>query len=101
MIGMKLASSVPECGACGGTPEGEEIMKNKLNAEGLVDRIDALREPYRKHAIEWVESYAKHPISDLPRDIRRVLRKMPRSLREEFYSKTVQVLDGAAQHFGR
>ena len=32
-------------------------MKKKLNAEGLVDRIDALREPYRKHAIEWVESY--------------------------------------------
>ena len=77
-------------------------MKNKKSdARVLVDRIDALREPYRRNAIEWVESCAKQPISDLPRDIRRAMSKMPSVKRKAFYSRTVRVLDGAVQHFGR
>ena len=76
-------------------------MKKNYDAGVLVERIDALREPFRKNAFEWVESCAKQPLSDLPRDIRRALRKMPPVKRKEFYCRTVQVLEGAAQHFGR
>jgi hypothetical protein len=76
-------------------------MKRKYDAGALVQRIDALREPYRKNAIDWVASCAKQPLSDLPRDIQIALSKMPPLKRKEFYSRTVRVLDGAAQHFGR
>jgi hypothetical protein len=76
-------------------------MKRELNAKDLVDRIDALREPYRKHAIEWIEDCTQASISDLPRDIRRMLRKMPTVRREAFYSRAKKVLDGAILHFGR
>ncbi len=81
--------------------EGGDTMTDDIYAGILVDRIDALREPYRKNAIEWVEHCAKQPISDLPRDIRRALSKMPPVKRKKFYAQTVQVLDGAVQHFGR
>jgi hypothetical protein len=76
-------------------------MSKELDAGILVDRIDSLREPYRKNAIEWVESCANQAISDLPRDIRRMLRKMPAVRRKAFFDRTVEVLDGAVQHFGR
>jgi hypothetical protein len=76
-------------------------MTKDIYAGNLVNRIDSLREPYRKNAIEWVERCAEQRISDLPRDIRRVLRKMPPVKREKFYSRTVQVLDDAVQHFSR
>ena len=76
-------------------------MKREFNAKELIDRIDALREPYRKHAIEWIEDCGQLSIRDLPRDIRRMLRKMPDVRREAFYSRTKKVLDGAILHFGR
>jgi hypothetical protein len=76
-------------------------MKRKVDARELVERIDALREPYRKHAIEWIEDCGQASISDLPRDLRRMLRRMPAVRREAFYFKTKKVLDGAILHFGR
>ena len=76
-------------------------MKNDIDARVLVDRIDALREPYRRNAIEWVESCVNESMSDLPRDMRRAMNKMAPVKRKEFYSQTVEVLEGAARHFGR
>ena len=98
---MELASSSADYLASGGPAEGEEAMSKELDAGILVDRIDSLREPYRKNAIEWVESCANQAISDLPRDIRRMLRKMPAVRRKAFIDRTVEVLDGAVRHFGR
>ena len=75
--------------------------RHGINSLFVMALDDVLRENLSKNAIEWVERCARQPISDLPRDIRRVLRKMPPVKRKKFYSRTVQVLDGAVQHFSR
>jgi hypothetical protein len=76
-------------------------MLEDINAMELVELIDALREPYRKHAIEWIEDCAQVSISDLPRDLHRMLRRMPEVRREAFFFRTKKILDGALMHFGR
>lgn len=42
------------------TPEGEVRMKKESDARALVDRIDTLRGPYHRNAIQWMDDCAKN-----------------------------------------
>ena len=70
-------------------------------AEALVQRINSLREPYRRNAIAWLEHCTHIQICDLDEDLLRFLEGLSPCVRDRFMYSTRMVLDDAVRHFGR
>ena len=70
------------------------------NAEALVDRLDALREPYRGNAIAWIERCAARQFTDLDQDIGQFLDELNPDLRDEYLLNMSMILDNAIKYFG-
>jgi hypothetical protein len=65
----------------------------------LSDTINSLQEPYRRHAIEWLENCAQCSFSDLAEDMDLFLRALPPVVRESFLGYTQRLMDEAMRYF--
>lgn len=72
----------------------------RAQAEALVQRINALREPYRHNAIVWLETCTKQPLEDIPEDLMAFLDSLSPSVRDRFILHTRLILDDAVRFFG-
>jgi hypothetical protein len=70
------------------------------DAEGLVDRLESLREPYRGNAIAWIERCAARTFTDLDHDIDQFLADLNPDLRVEYLLNMSIILDDAIKYFG-
>ena len=66
----------------------------------IVERVDNLREPFRKNAIEWLSKRTQRPLSNLKFDLDQFLQEQDPFVREFFIKDTLSVLDLAVTHFG-
>jgi hypothetical protein len=69
-------------------------------AEALVERINALREPYRQNAIAWLEQCTQHPLTNVAEDLFRFLDGLNPIVRDRFMFHTRVILDDAVRYFG-
>jgi len=65
----------------------------------IVERVENLREPFRKNAIEWLSLRTKRPLANLQPDLDQFLREQDPFVREFFIKDTLSVLDLAVKHF--
>ncbi len=72
----------------------------RAQADALVQRINSLREPYRRNAIAWLETCTKQPLEDVPVDLMAFLENLSPSVRDRFVLHTRLVLDDAVRFFG-
>ena len=70
------------------------------NADALVDRLEALREPDRGNAIAWIERCAARQFTDLNLDIGQFLDDLNPDLRDEYLLNMSMILDDAVKYFG-
>ena len=75
-------------------PEGES------SGETLVQRINALCEPYRRNAIAWLEACTQQDFEDVNADLPAFLERLAPVVRDRFVINTEAVLDGAIRYFG-
>lgn len=68
--------------------------------EALVQRLNSLREPYRRNAIAWLETCTKQPLRDVPEDLTAFLDSLSPSVRDRFVLHTRLILDDAVRFFG-
>jgi hypothetical protein len=66
----------------------------------LVERVDMLREPYRRNAILWLERCTRQPLTDVRRDLFQFLDGLTPSVRDRFVVQTKLVLEDAVRYFG-
>ncbi len=66
----------------------------------IVERVENLREPFRKNAIEWLSLRTRRPLANLQLDLDQFLREQDPFVREFFVKDTLSVLDLAVKHFG-
>jgi hypothetical protein len=66
----------------------------------IVERVENLREPFRKNAIEWLSLRTRRPLVNLKIDLDQFLREQDPFVREFFIKDTLSVLDLAVKHFG-
>lgn len=66
----------------------------------LLERINSLREPYRRNAIAWLEHCTQKPITDVSEDLVIFLDGLSPAVRERFVFSTRLVLDDAVRYFG-
>ncbi len=65
----------------------------------IVERVENLREPFRKNAIEWLSLRTRRPLANLQLDLDQFLREQDPFVREFFIRDTLSVLDLASKHF--
>lgn len=65
----------------------------------IVERVENLREPFRKNAIEWLSLRTRRPLGDLQLDLDQFLKEQDPFVREFFVKDTLSVLDLAVKHF--
>ncbi|HLB64998.1 MAG TPA: hypothetical protein VJJ46_09160 [Anaerolineales bacterium] len=68
--------------------------------ETLVERVDSLREPYRRNAILWLEHCTRQPLPNFQQDLHQFMEGLTPSVREEFVIQTKMVLEDAVRYFG-
>lgn len=66
----------------------------------LAQSINALQEPYRRHAIEWLQNCTQCTFSDLVQDIDLFLGELPPIVRESFVGYIQNLMDEAVRYFG-
>jgi hypothetical protein len=66
----------------------------------LADAINALQEPYRRNAIEWLEACTQSTFSDLARDMDVFLDDLPPIVRDTFVGYVGKLMEEAGRHFG-
>ena len=66
----------------------------------IVERIDCLREPFRKNAIEWLCGRTRRSLTDLQFDLEQFLSEQDPYVQEFFIRDTISVLDLAVANFG-
>lgn len=66
----------------------------------LADTINSLQEPYRRHAIEWLENCTQATFSDLAQDIDLFLDDLPPVVRDSFVGYTQRLMEEAMRYFG-
>lgn len=69
-------------------------------AEDLVERLNALREPYRRNAIAWLEDSTHHRFANVSEDLFDFLNSLSPALRDGFMCHTRTLLDDAVRFFG-
>ena len=69
-------------------------------AEDLVRRLNALREPYRGNAIAWLEHSTHHRFTNVSEDLLDFLDSLSPALRDGFMSHTRTIIDDAIRFFG-
>lgn len=66
----------------------------------LADAINALQEPYRRNAIEWLEACTQCTFSDLAQDMDVFLGDLPPIVRDTFVGYVGKLMEEAGRHFG-
>lgn len=72
---------------------GAEVTK-------IVERVDNLREPFRKNAIDWLCKRTRRPLSNLQNDLDQFLQEQDPFVRDFFIEDTLSVLELAVTYFG-
>jgi len=82
--------------------EGVRTMdpNGRSPVETLVERVDSLREPYRRNAILWLEHCTRQPLPNFQQDLHQFMEGLTPSVREEFVIQTKMVLEDAVRYFG-
>jgi hypothetical protein len=70
-------------------------------AHVLSERLEALHEPYRHNAIEWLEVWTETPILDPRTDLSAFMQRLHPLARAKFLVFAWRVLDDAVRYFGR
>ncbi|MDF1499117.1 MAG: hypothetical protein P1P76_01420 [Anaerolineales bacterium] len=73
----------------------------KTGGATLADRIQALPDPYRGNAIEWLQLCTQTQMMDLEKDIDHFLETLNPSVRAKFIFQTGKLLEKAIFYFGR
>ena len=71
------------------------------SGDDLVQRINALCEPYRHNAIAWLEACTKQQFRDVSADLPAFLGRLTPIVRDRFVFNTGAILDGAIRYFGQ
>ncbi len=66
----------------------------------LADAINALQEPYRGNAIEWLEACTQCTLCDLAQDMDLFLGDLPPIVRDSFVSYVRKLMEEAGRYFG-
>ena len=66
----------------------------------LVQRINALCEPYRRNAIAWLEACTQQQFEDVDADLPAFLQRLTPVVRGRLVLNTGAILDGAIRYFG-
>ena len=69
------------------------------SGEDLVQRINALGEPYRHNAIAWLEACTQEQFEDVDSDLPAFLQRLTPIVRDRFVLNTGAILDGAVRYF--
>jgi hypothetical protein len=69
------------------------------DSDAIFERIKDLPQPYRRNAIEWLETCTQTPMRDLRGDMDRFLRRLHPEVRQRFVLQTKRLLDAAVHHF--
>jgi hypothetical protein len=69
-------------------------------AATLAHQLDALSEPYRQNAIDWLQGYTQLPMRDPRRDLPRLVRDLNPGVRARFLECTHLILEEATRYFG-
>lgn len=73
---------------------------NDTEAVVLADAINALQEPYRRHAIQWLEACTQCTFSDLAQDMDLFLGDLPPVVRDSFVGYVRKLMEEAGRYFG-
>lgn len=76
-------------------------MMSKLGSETLAGRIQALPDPYRGNAIEWLQLCTQTKMVDLEADIESFLKTLTPTVRAKFIFQTGKLLEKAIFYFGK
>lgn len=74
--------------------------EEELRASELVERLNALCEPYRQNAIAWLEACAHERFTDVGPDLTEFLQRLTPAVRDRFLLHTGAMLDDALRYFG-
>lgn len=70
------------------------------NVEWMVKQVEALKEPYRQNAIEWLESHSDKPLYNFEEDLSRFVDQMNPLIRDRFLFHAGLILEDAVRFFG-
>ncbi len=76
------------------------LPEGNCSGDDLVQRINALCEPYRRNAIAWLEACTHRQFRDVDADLPAFLQGLTPTVRDCFVFNTGAILDGAVRYFG-
>jgi hypothetical protein len=66
----------------------------------MVQRIEAIREPYRGNLLQWLQRFTVEPLQELDADLHRFFVGLNPAVREEFAGEARLLLEEVVYHFG-
>jgi len=68
--------------------------------EAIIERLQALPEPYRRNALDWLRNCTQSPMDDPEAEIETFLDRLPPSARATFVFQAGKLLETALGYFG-